>query len=65
MVLARLIFGGGHHGGRWGHHNHWRRELHDKWHNMSPEEREKFVSHMHAHEGSCGCSTETGKNTEG
>ena len=39
LVLAKLMFGFGHHGGfkgRWGH------PLHKRWHRMSPEDREKL-----------------------
>jgi hypothetical protein len=47
MLLSRLILGfGGHHGrGR----HHCRRHMHEKWENMTPEEREKFREHIHSH----------------
>lgn len=44
MVMIKLVFGFGHHhggfGGKWGKfgHPHW----HRRWHQMSPEEREKL-----------------------
>lgn len=47
MLLSRLILGfGGHH--RRGH-GHCRRHMHEKWENMTPEEREKFREHLHSH----------------
>jgi len=48
MILSRLILGGfgGHRGG---HGHHCRRDLHEKWENMTPEEREKFRENMHMH----------------
>jgi Ca2+/H+ antiporter, TMEM165/GDT1 family len=46
LVLFRLLSGfGGHHGGRY----HRRNYMRDKWEKMSPEEREKFRNHLHAH----------------
>ena len=46
LVLSRLLFGfGGHHFG--GHHR--RNQMHEKWMNMSPEDREKFREHLHEH----------------
>ena len=48
MILSRLILGGfGGHGR--GHGHHCRRDLHEKWENMTPEEREKFRENMHMH----------------
>jgi len=49
MVLSRLILGGfgGHHGR--GHGHHCRRDMHEKWESMTPEEREKFRENMHMH----------------
>ena len=48
MILSRLILGGfrGHHGRA---HGHSRRHMHEKWENMTPEEREKFREHIHSH----------------
>jgi hypothetical protein len=42
LVLSKILFGGFH--GRWGcgPRNHWKNEMKEKWHNMSPEEREKL-----------------------
>lgn len=55
LILARLFFGGGH----WGHGRHyWSRGMREKYHNMTPEEREKFRQQWHdyAHHwrGCCG-----------
>ena len=48
MILSRLILGGfGCHHGR-GHH-HCRRQMHEKWENMTPVEREQFKEHIHLH----------------
>jgi len=46
LILSRLLLGGfkGHHG-----HGHCRRQMHEKWENMTPEEREKFREHIHSH----------------
>ena len=40
FVLAKILFGG-FHGGPWGRHR-WKQHMHERWANMSPEEREKF-----------------------
>lgn len=50
LILSRLLLGGmgGHHGRKHGHH-HCRRQMHEKWENMTPEEREKFREHIHLH----------------
>ena len=49
MLLARFIFGGfgGHRRG--GGHYHCRKNMHKKWENMTPEEREKFKEHLQMH----------------
>ena len=48
MILSRLILGGfGGHGR--GHGHRCRRDMHEKWENMTPEDREKFREHMHMH----------------
>lgn len=40
LVLCRILFGGlrGHHRHGWGRHAAWK----ERWHGMSPEERERF-----------------------
>lgn len=49
MILSRLVIGGfGGHGRGHGHH-HCRRNMHEKWENMTPEEREKFRENIHMH----------------
>ena len=49
MILSRLILGGfGSHHGR-GHGQHCRRNMHEKWENMTPEEREKFKENIQMH----------------
>ena len=42
LVLSKILFGG--FKGRWGGHRGggWKHELHEKWHTMTPEEREKI-----------------------
>jgi hypothetical protein len=48
MILSRLILGfGSHH--RRGHGHHCQRDMHEKWGNMTPEEREKFRENIHMH----------------
>ncbi len=52
LVLTRLLvgfrgFGGWHRH----HHGHWRGRMHEKWAQMTPEEREKFRDSMR---GRCG-----------
>jgi len=49
LVLARILFGGVH--GRGGHY--WRHRMHERWAQMTPEERERFRSNLH---GRCGHS---------
>lgn len=49
LVLSRLLLGGMHGHGR-GHHGHrCRRDMHEKWEKMTPEEREQFRQHIHMH----------------
>lgn len=42
LVLCKILFGGIK--GGWGRHKggHWRKEMHEKWQTMTPEEREKI-----------------------
>lgn len=43
LVLSKILFGGFH--GRWGGGcpgNHFKNEMKEKWHSMSPEERERM-----------------------
>ena len=47
MILSRLVIGG--FGGHGRGHNHCRREFHEKWEKMTPEEREQFKEHIHIH----------------
>jgi len=44
LLLSKILFGGFRGGGRWGNHGRhaWKQELHEKWGNMSTEEREKL-----------------------
>ena len=42
LVLCWILFGGLRHGG----HGHWRRHMHERWAQMTPEEREKFREKM-------------------
>jgi hypothetical protein len=53
MILSRLILGGfgGHHGRA---HGHCRQRMHEKWENMTPEEREKFRENIHMYRGHWG-----------
>jgi len=44
LVLSRVLLGGFR--GRPGHAMHWRRRMHERWEQMTPEEREKFRQGM-------------------
>jgi hypothetical protein len=44
LVLSRILLGGFR--GRPGHSMHWRPRLHERWEQMTPEEREKFRQGM-------------------
>src|SRR6478736_66189 len=41
LILSKILFGGIH-GGWGGRGGHWKKEIQEKWHNMTPEEREKI-----------------------
>ena len=47
LILSRLLLGG--FKGRRHDHGHCRRHMHEKWENMTPEQREQFREHMHSH----------------
>jgi hypothetical protein len=49
LILSRILLGsfGGHHGGH--RHHHCRKNMHEKWEKMTPEEREQFREHIHLH----------------
>ena len=49
LILSRLLFGFSAHG--MGHFNHRRNLLREKWHNMSPQEREEFRKNLHHRHG--------------
>lgn len=42
LVLSRILFGGQR--GRGYHGRHWRARMHERWQQMTPEERERFRS---------------------
>ena len=44
FFLSKLLFGGFR--GGWGHRGRWGRGMHDRWENMTPEQREKFRKGM-------------------
>lgn len=44
LVLSKILFGGFRGGPH--RHWHWRRRLMERWEQMTPEEREKFVQGM-------------------
>jgi hypothetical protein len=46
MVLTRLLFGGLHHRGPFGHGPFGRQHLHRRWKHMTPEERERVREHL-------------------
>src|SRR6187402_1043670 len=41
LILSKILFGGIHGGWGGGRGGHWKKEIQEKWHNMTPEEREK------------------------
>ena len=41
LILAKILFGG-FRGGWHGHHGYRRKQMFEKWQNMTPDEREKF-----------------------
>jgi len=44
VILSKILFGGIHsHGGK---RRHWRRQMRERWEQMTPEEREKFRKGM-------------------
>jgi hypothetical protein len=52
LVLARVLFG--RLGGGPGRGMHWRHRMRDRWSQMTPEEREKFVAGVQGHCGKVG-----------
>lgn len=44
LVLSRILLGGFR--GRPGHAMHWRGRMHERWEQMTPEQREKFRQGM-------------------
>lgn len=60
LALSRLLFGGRGHRGSWGRKRHrWKK----RWHNMSPEEREKMREHWAKHRH-CGPRGRFGKDSD-
>jgi|SRR6187402_1196735 len=62
LVLSKILFGGFHkHGG--GGPRGWKRDMRERWANMTPEERERFRSGMRGRGGWWGhhdrCKSET------
>jgi hypothetical protein len=55
LVLSRILFGL-RAGFGFGHRGHWRGRMAERWHNMTPEEREKFREGMRARCGHRGRS---------
>lgn len=46
LVLSKILFGGFRGGSHWGRQQRWKHNLHDRWKNMTPEEREKFKQQL-------------------
>jgi len=46
LILARILFGGFRGRMGWHGHWHWRQRMHERWAQMTPEEREKFREGM-------------------
>ena len=53
FILAKLLFGGF----RGGPGGYWRRRMHERWEQMTPEERERFREGMRQRCGYAGRST--------
>jgi hypothetical protein len=53
LVLSKILFGGVR-GPRRGGRMRWRRRMMERWHHMTPEEREKFRQSMRGRCGSFG-----------
>src|SRR5260370_157558 len=49
LILSKMLFGGFR--GGWGHGPHWRRNIRERWEQMTPEQREQFRKGM---QGCCG-----------
>jgi len=49
IILSKILFGG--FSGRSGHGGNWQRRMRERWEQMTPEEREKF---LHGMAGRCG-----------
>jgi len=47
IILSRLLIGG--FGGHKRCHSNYRRDMHEKWEKMTPEEREQFKEHISMH----------------
>ncbi|MGC2662079.1 MAG: hypothetical protein WA324_29300 [Bryobacteraceae bacterium] len=52
LILSKLLFGGFR--GRPGPGRHWRQRMHERWQQMTPEEREKFRQGMFSRCGRAG-----------
>jgi len=57
LVLSRLLLGG--FSGRMGRRMHWRHRMRERWEQMSPEERERFMAGMQR-----GCGRFASRTTE-
>ena len=57
LALSRLLLGG--FSGRMGRHTHWRHRMRERWEQMSPEERERFMAGMQR-----GCGRFSSRTTE-
>ena len=57
LVLSRLLLGG--FSGRMGRRMHWRHRMRERWEQMSPEERERFMAGMQQ-----GCGRFAARTTE-
>ena len=57
LVLSRLLLGG--FSGRMGRGMHWRHRMRERWEQMSPEERERFMAGMQR-----GCGRFASRTTE-
>ena len=57
FLLSKLLFGGFR--GGWSHGRHWRRGMHERWEQMTPEQRDQMRQRLQACCGHFPASPET------
>jgi chromate transport protein ChrA len=56
LILSKILFGGFH--GRHGQGGRWKGRMHDRWQQMTPEERHRFCNGMFGHSARPGGAAE-------